>query len=224
MSSKLPKEHPAYGVIQVSRISSTGTDLFRSPFTHRQFIGLTIREAELNRDYGEDRHYPGKQIIEVYMSETQFGQLLSSHSIGEGVPCTISRRDGKSVEPCPINEFRGRHEIEFDEKIKALHEAVRNANHRVDEILDQKTIKVGDRKEIKDLMAYITRELTQNLPFLLDQYVEKMREVTDAAENEIRSGLVARLQQLGMSKLMEDNLIESPIATQLLTEETESPE
>lgn len=222
--TNLPKKHPAYGAITVTRTSQGGKGkaLFRSPFRHGHYITLRIHAAELERSYGRDWHHgENKSYIEVALSETQFSQLLSSHSIGEGVPCTICYLGNERIEDPPFDEVRARHENEFDEKLKELHRSVKDAEKEINEIMDQKSIKVSDRQRVKSLIYHISMDLTKNLPFLLEQYVEKIREVTDSAENEIRAGLVARLQELGMNKLMEDNMIESPIEVKLLANKEE---
>jgi hypothetical protein len=54
--------HPAYGLVRVGRVSSSGINLFDSDIDHREFIELTFHSAAIERDgysnnltKGEDR-------------------------------------------------------------------------------------------------------------------------------------------------------------------------
>ena len=103
MQHETQKSHPSYGLIQLNRQQGGQNNLFRSPVKHQHRMTLTIAEAEVMSDEFDEggNARPRRQIIEVALSGIQFAELLTQPGIGEGVPCTIIRRDGRLVEAPP---------------------------------------------------------------------------------------------------------------------------
>lgn len=93
------EEHPAFGTATVSRVSSTGTTLFDSEIRHRQYVTLRINEADRSRGLNRDWIHGGKTIVEVALSMAQWADLVSSFGNGDGVPVTISYREGVGLVP-----------------------------------------------------------------------------------------------------------------------------
>ncbi len=87
-------KNPVFGTINLNRVTSTGRHLFGSDTEHGGFISLTVHEAESieNEVTGEHRTFNRAQIVEVWMSDAQFAQFISTWNRGEGTPCTLSRR------------------------------------------------------------------------------------------------------------------------------------
>src|SRR5579871_4276223 len=84
------EHHPAFGMCRISRISaSPGRTLFQSDLQHREYIQLTITEAERRRELKQDWVHPRKIIAQIDMSMAQFASLVTSAGT-EGVPVTIS--------------------------------------------------------------------------------------------------------------------------------------
>ena len=101
------KQHPSYGMIQLSRssIGGTGTALFGSSIMHNDVIRLTISNGFMEREDSQDRYYVKTSrkncIVEVDMSYTQFAEAITSLNMGDGVPVTITNIGGQPVPRCP---------------------------------------------------------------------------------------------------------------------------
>lgn len=83
-------EHPCFGRISLSRISGhfdNGT-LFQTNVESHSAIRLTIKRAKVARDLSTDWVHDADELIEVYLSPTQFADMLTNMNTS-GVPCTI---------------------------------------------------------------------------------------------------------------------------------------
>lgn len=81
--------HPAFGTAIVARSHGTSHPLFQSDVQHSESITLSIRRAERVRDLNTDWVFPTDELVEIEMSLSQWGALVSSIGIGSGVPVTI---------------------------------------------------------------------------------------------------------------------------------------
>jgi hypothetical protein len=115
--------HPAWGLIGASRVScSPGSTLFDSDIQHQHTIVVKLSLARRRRDLHHDHLMAdGKMsshVVEVEMSFAQWASFVSSMNAGDGVPCTIRRREGEAVPEVPyeprlaetLNEVRGKAE------------------------------------------------------------------------------------------------------------------
>ena len=82
-------EHPSYAMARFSRISGGYRSLFGSSIQSQQTITLTISKASHDRNYSNDYFHSKKEIIEIEMSANQFSELITSFTMGSGVPVTI---------------------------------------------------------------------------------------------------------------------------------------
>ncbi len=62
------KQHPSYGMMQLSRssIGGTGTALFGSSIMHNDVIRLTISNGFMEREDSQDNYYAKDQQKELY--------------------------------------------------------------------------------------------------------------------------------------------------------------
>jgi hypothetical protein len=83
------ERHPAFGLISVHRIQAMpGEVLFQSDVRHQEYVRVEVSEATRKRDLSHDWVYPGKKLLEVSMSMTQFASFVASGGTS-GVPATI---------------------------------------------------------------------------------------------------------------------------------------
>ena len=87
------EEHPSFGVVRVSRPQCRPPRrLFDSSIAHGEYVHLEIARAVRQRKLHHDWIYGSPQtLIEVNMTLTQWGSLVSSFGVGSGTPVTISR-------------------------------------------------------------------------------------------------------------------------------------
>src|SRR5208337_1914513 len=96
------EKHTSYGMVGINRCQSSGTYLFGSMARHHSFITLEIRRAERKRNLSNDYyHADSLPLIEIEMTHEQFGMLISSPGIGNGVPCTLRQVGGEGQGDCP---------------------------------------------------------------------------------------------------------------------------
>lgn len=207
MTNKETKRHPAFGVIQISRVSGT-TRLFQSDFTHQHFISIRIHTAEQTEGYGVDTNaYPREEIVEVSMSEAQFARLMTTPNLGCGTPCTIesvrtpkslAKYGGKRLPTIEKTDVQETHRDkveqlckerleEFDEIQKQLQEW-RNAKHR---------------PTLAELDALIRQlacmHLASNFGFLQQVLEEHMEKTVEEGRTEIEAHIMQTVNQLGLS-------------------------
>lgn len=87
------QSHPAFGVAGVVRREGTPRALFQSDLMHSSTIVPTVQTATRNRELNRDWVHARDDLIEIEMSQTQWGALVASMGRGSGVPVTIRRRE-----------------------------------------------------------------------------------------------------------------------------------
>ncbi|HDS3536296.1 TPA: hypothetical protein QIT18_002677 [Klebsiella quasipneumoniae subsp. similipneumoniae] len=106
--------HPAFGLVRVGRVNSSGTNLFDSDIDHRELIELTFHTAAIEQDGYSNRVTKGEDrspLLVARLSAAQWAAMVSSFGVGEGVPCTLSKiRDGKLVHLPEIEKSETMHE------------------------------------------------------------------------------------------------------------------
>lgn len=197
--------HPAYGMVAFNRVSGSPGKMFGSKIPqHGQYVRLVIKRGQRKHDHGDMLKGMGLSLIEVWLSSAQFAELLTTMNIGDGVPCTLARIAGKSVECMPQDE-----ETESDRTYAAARDKMRGfageLRGKVDAIrakLEAKgTIKVATRKEIAQLLDRIMMEVSSNMPFLLRCYQEAVEKVSTQAKAELDAMVSKVITDKGLEAL-----------------------
>jgi len=102
MDDKVTIEHESFAMLGITRSScSFSQNLFGSSIQHSHTIRLKIAPAKIDRMLNRDWfHANTKPYIEVEMSYSQFAEAITSMNVGDGVPVTLRRLDGKTIENC----------------------------------------------------------------------------------------------------------------------------
>lgn len=194
--------HPSYGAAQVTRTSGSKV-LFGSPFRHQHFITLRINRAYQKRSLHETLHYStGTLLTEIQFSESQWAHFMASMSLGLGVPCTINYVGHQKMENCPTPDEHALFEQELREKVEGVAVALQKFRTYLEEVLEKKSLTKADKAEILNRVGGMTQAVTANLPFILNQYKERMEKVTDAARTEIESFFTNTMMRLGLQKFL----------------------
>ena len=184
--------HPAYAMIGASRVQGTGVKLFNSEFKHQHFVTISIRGAEVKRDLSKDHVYSGKEYIEVALSESQWAAFVSSMNCGDGVPCTLERRNGEMI---PGIEGQTESKTEFK---KELAETMKVAVDALAELKDKINEAKLSGKAKDELLASLNKahmNVTSNLQFVSNQFGEHIEVTLDKAKTEVGAyiqGVIAR--------------------------------
>ena len=206
-------EHPSYGVIVLSRITGGEGTLFDSPVKHDHRIHIEIREAVRYRSLSNDWVHPTKSIVDFEMSETQFARFITSGGMGSGTPITIRRRGAQIILPAPFErkgeEFKG----EINEIQQRATAGIAALEKRIDELLQKKVALSKDEKaEIRSLVFQVTRQTRDHLPWVVDQFHEKMHKTVEEAKGEIEGFLKEQARLLGVKALADGVTFEAPMA------------
>jgi len=196
--------HESFGVITVHRATCgrDGIPLFDSPLKHHNVIQFEVRGAEHHRSLSRNWIMPTDSKVCVYMSEAQFGRMVSSAGLGEGVPCTIMRFNGQKVEDLPAVE--GVKQV-FDKELKAtVREATKSldtANKMIRDLLSKPRVTKGELESLKGLLEKSQQEMLSNVPFVEHQFERTLDHAVNQAKTEIDSHLAHSLQNLGLNNV-----------------------
>ena len=152
MDREREHHHPSYGMVRIiQQQSSRGQYLFGSSVAdHHQLFTLRIHHGmayEDNVGTGELRFMSAGRvpIVEVQMSAAQFVEMITTHGVGAGVPCTISRIDNQSIElpPRPKTDVERAHGA-FEERMQAF-------GKRLDTFVDDGLVPGGTPQVTRDV-------------------------------------------------------------------------
>ena len=207
------QEHPAYGVIRVSRVSGGDRRLFGSKIKHSHWMSIEISTAAIERNLSQDWIYPRNTIASVEMSEAQWATFVSSPGVGGGVPCTIeTMRDGQwmRVEPMPEPESeREAARQEFADKMKDVHATFERVQAMLGKAIDTPgPVKKSDLRTIHDLLYTLTN-LKSSMRFAEEQFERAMEQSVEAAKADLDAHITMTAQRLGLDTVRRTGLLES---------------
>lgn len=197
-------QHPAFGQISVSRVHSTGTNFYGSNLKHNNYIAIEIRGSEIQRDLGNDRHFPTSNKMSIRLTSVQFAELLTNMNT-TGVPCTIELDYGR-VEPLPEIEDR-KHFIhrKFRDRMKAFESTLRDNQEIVKKLTAKKTLSKEDQHTLNWAVDKISQEVTQNIPFFMQVFQESSDEIVVEAKAEMEAAIQHKITSLGLRAIAEEN-------------------
>lgn len=195
--------HPSFATVALNRVSSTGTTLFDSPLKHQHFINLSIHKAHKVRHLNQDWVHADEELIEVRMSEVQFANFITSSGIGGGVPCTLNRFDGKSVPECPSEHARETYENEVKDDLKELTTLLKGLVKTVEEIVAKPRLNVEDKNKLREAAQDAYMKVSDSLPFLHQQFTEKMDKTVSQARAEAIAHVHQVIQKAGLAKIVD---------------------
>lgn len=202
---RVETRHPSFGMIGIARVSGT-TRLFGSSVEHQNYVYLTIQTAYHSRDpkTHSDWIFADMPLIEVAVSFNQLSEMLFNSNVGDGVPCTIKgRRKGdweetwKEGEP-PVTENTKQYLDEFQNRMNELVSDMKKAVKMAKAAVDDKNFGKGKREELAKEVETISNQISNGMPWALEQFIEKMEQVTMHAKAEIESMFESKLRQAGI--------------------------
>lgn len=199
-SDEVRESHPAYGVINFSRMTTTpGAVLFDSDIRHGEYIRLTVQRATRQRGLGHDWiHADGRDLIEVDMSMAQFAGVISSFGQGGGVPVTI--RSTESNVNVDGLEFAPRMTESLDEVRSAAATAfgrIKEAQAALDAL--PKDAKAAERKAAQGRLRTAIEHAEGNVEFATSNLTKHTENVVQKAKADIEAMVNRHAQQIGLS-------------------------
>lgn len=188
------ERHPSYAHIQANRCSGR-VYLYGSEFDHQHFISVTIKASELHRNLSNDRTLAGEEYIEVWLSESQWANFVSSMNSGDGPQCTLKRLQGKRVSDLPVPVPRTQL---FKDEVKAR---LTSATAALTELKRRLSENVSGKKENLSLVETALREMGPNAGFVADQFDEHVEETIHMAKAEVDAYVQNAINRHGLAAL-----------------------
>lgn len=202
LEDMIPRDHNSYGVINFNRgQSSKAQALFGSSIKHNNTISLSISRAEIDRNLNRDSIFSKNQLIEIEMSESQFAQAITMFNKGEGTPVTIKRVAGEgAMDPCPYVNKVEQFSREFKQNMDEFKDELNHELQQAKDILSSgKSPNKGEREIILKAMDSLVNQLTNNVPFVAQQFEAQMDQTVLEAKAEIESFFKKECTRLGIS-------------------------
>lgn len=195
------KTHPSYGMIQIARTQGRCDDLFGTSIEHNSAVRLSIHNAEHKRGLSNDCYHPKSlPIIEIEMSAIQWAEAITNMN-SVGTPVTLRYIKGEKIVGEKIDNKRSIADKEFEKKLKEINDKTTNLLTQAQELLNMKSPKVSDKKELLDIIYKVKQELISNLPFMKEQFTEQMDNTVAEAKCEVESFIAHKINSLGLESL-----------------------
>ena len=199
------QHHPAFSFIRASRVSG-GTNLYDSDFHHQHYVTVTIGRSHRERSYSNDHTYDEKELIQVAMSETQWGHFVSSMN-SSSTPCTMQRG--------PMPESNYRYEMipclpdpkpvteKFDREIDAaMQEAINMVRAMRDKLSNaEKPMSKKEQIELARSLDTVSYRITGSAKFVADQFSEHVEKTVDKAKAEFNAYKMNQTLRVGAAVL-----------------------
>lgn len=184
-----PESHPSYGMLRVSRQSSTGgVDLFGCAVKPRETISIQVSDCVLRRHLNSDDYYSEGKIIEIEMSPLQYAEAISTAMNTTGVPCTLRFVRGRPRIPDPEPRgHRGMIHDEFREKLKGISANLDAMEARLAALMDKPSVTKAERSSLADMLKATRMEIESNMPFMLKQFDEHVDKAVSDGKAEVEA-------------------------------------
>lgn len=154
---------------------SPGQRLFDSEIPHQHFIGVTITRCSRRRDLKHDYLHNEQILLEMDMSQAQWGAFVSSFGQGTGVPATLTFLTGQGHVPQAPAESR------LEESHKEVLASGEEALAQISESFEQVMVafEAGGKRALREALRDLGIRL-QNAPKNMEFAA---RSLTEHAEN-----------------------------------------
>lgn len=197
-------EHPSYGMINLSHVTSNGTSLFGSGIKHGNFVELTIKHAERQKSAFHDHYFGRDSIVRIYLSPAQFTGMLTRTNT-PGVPCTLNWIQGEGyIDPPEERNIKTELHTNLKSEFKKLEERVRILKDEIDADL-KGPVKKAAKEKIKFNVMKIHQDISSNLSFLLECQTESLENIGTEIVAEAEATVNGIIRQAGLEAIREEN-------------------
>lgn len=203
------EDHPSYGKIVLNKTMSGGRGhaMVGSPLLHHSLVKLEVKGAVKRRQYGKDYFYDDKTIVDLYMTEHQWAEFVSSFGVGAGVPVTLNYRPAPGYElmRCedpPHTSPRSAHVGDVDKALAKARAVVDELNAATTALKKPAAqVKRADLDRVADAALQVNNWLASNLPFVQQCFEEAMEKTVASAKAEVMGFTTGLLMQAGLEHL-----------------------
>lgn len=193
--------HESYSLIQFNRCSGS-PNLFSTSVRSQNFISLEIRKCEVDYSLGRETHFASGELMTIWLSASQFSELITTMNCGSGVPCTIRRIQGVQCEEPPKVKSEAKKTFDsFQLEMDDFKEKASVMNNKISEMLNGKTVKKSDLRELNDMMHQLNLHIESNASFILKSFFENTQKIVDQAKTEVDNFITSAVHRTGLKSL-----------------------
>ena len=197
-------EHPSFGQIGFSRVSSTGAKFYGSELVQDHYISMEIHHSEIERNLTDDHYYTAHKppIVRLRMSSVQFAEMITSLNNGSGTPCTLEYINGVKMPELPDQDSRKEFvHRKFKQRMIEFANSIKTQSLKAKELIKKKTLSKDDQHELEFLITWLTQEVASNIPFFGQCFQETMDKVVVEAKLEVENAIQHKINVLGVNAL-----------------------
>jgi exonuclease VII small subunit len=200
---------PSFVQVSFSRMQGGGIKLYGSSIEHDSVIALRISQSSITRNLSTDWfHESTRPYIEVWLSPTQFSELLTTMNIGSGVPATLVQKEGERFSlpnlPTKAEEFKE----EAKESIRKVLKTLENTNKMLEEQLSSgKPLSKKAQEKLKANILNIQNRIMDSMSFILGSFQEQMAKTVNEAKGEVDAFVQHTITKTGIEALKEKGQI-----------------
>ena len=198
------EKHPSFGMLSFSRINSShGQVLHGSDLTHGTFIKMELRHGSKERGLSHDWYFAENLVSEVWLSQNQFAELITSMNMGDGIPVTLVRTEKEGeIEQPSFESVTELHKNEFKEQTEEVAQDAEDLLSLVSDLLSGSgTVKKADRNAIINKAEKVVREIKANMPYMEKSFREAMDKTVVDAKGTIEAFYQHRVVDAGLEAL-----------------------
>jgi hypothetical protein len=193
--------HNSFGLISLSKHSTNKYfNLLGSNIKHETAIELTINLAEVLKDNFHTRYFPREKLISIYLSTTQFTNLLTTIN-STGTPCTITfTKELGNIESLEIKSIKNEINDSINDSKKKLLESIKKIKKDLDSDLSGTVNKIK-KENIKHNIIGLCNEIEHNIDYLFDIQLKKLEKTGSEIIAETESIISNIIQNTGIENL-----------------------
>lgn len=198
--------HEAQGQLQLNRSNGRNT-FYGSELEHDHYITMELHHSEKERTLSKDWLFNrGATIVRLRMTSNQFAEMITNMNCGSGVPVTIERIEGQSIEKLPEQESRKSFiHRKFKDRMTDFGLRIKERKNKAKEIVKKKTLSKADIHKLSMDLDYLIQEVEENIPFFMRCFQETMDDVVLEAKTEVENAIQHKITTLGLQALHNEN-------------------
>lgn len=199
----MPQEtHGSYGMIGVSHVNGNDTHLVGSGFRHNNFVALRINRAQKRRDLSRDWWGATEELIEVWLTESQFVELVGRPNMGDGVPCTLNCVAGvRQPDPPPLEVRKDQGHEDLRETARHARDAMREALKVIDAALAEGKVGKKQLEAMRHSLRCQVENFAPNMDFVSRSFDKAMDETINRAGIEMEAIVTQVAMRLGVEEM-----------------------
>lgn len=143
------------------------------------------------------------------MTPSQWAEFLTAGHVDDGVPCTITRLNGKSMSRVEMRNVAEEYGNHINEKFEDFQKGIKRFEDEIEHTLESgKSMGKTQMKELLHFMKCFRENAPANLKYAHDRFREDMANMVVKAKAEINAYAELRLGDYGVKCIMNEDSTE----------------